>query len=90
MEVHNIHECDMDRFIRECVHLFHDRRSKDNLSFLFLHSIFQPHINIAFQHALTFVVEKKLHWQVMLVLDLPLLLYLTICMQVTLEGPWVK
>jgi hypothetical protein len=25
MEVHNTPRCDMDRFIRECVHLFHDR-----------------------------------------------------------------
>jgi hypothetical protein len=35
MEEHGGHECDMGRFIRECAHLFHDRRSKDNLSLFF-------------------------------------------------------
>jgi hypothetical protein len=25
MEVYGVTMCDMDRFIRECVHLFHDR-----------------------------------------------------------------
>jgi hypothetical protein len=41
MEVHNIFKSDMDRFIRECVHLFHDRQSKGYLSLSFLHLVFQ-------------------------------------------------
>jgi antirestriction protein len=40
MEVHNTPEHDMDCFIRECAHLFHNKQSKGHLSF-FLHSIFQ-------------------------------------------------
>jgi hypothetical protein len=36
MEVHNALGRDMDRFIRKCVHLFHDRRSKGHL-FLSFH-----------------------------------------------------
>jgi len=28
-------KCDIDRFIRECAHLFHDRRLRSHLSFSF-------------------------------------------------------
>ncbi len=41
MEVHNALGHDMDRFIKECVHLFHNRQSKGHLSLFFLHLIFQ-------------------------------------------------
>ncbi len=35
MEVHNTPKCDMDRFIKECVGLFHNRQSRDHLSLSF-------------------------------------------------------
>jgi hypothetical protein len=35
MEVHDALERDMDCFIRECVHLFHDRQSRGHLSLPF-------------------------------------------------------
>jgi hypothetical protein len=31
MEVHGASDCDMDRFIREYAHFFHDRRLKNHL-----------------------------------------------------------
>ncbi len=50
----------MDRFIRECAPLFHDRQLGNHLSLFFCIQFFKKHINIAFQHALTFVMEKKI------------------------------
>jgi len=41
MEVHGAPKHDMDRFIREFVHLFHDRRSKGHLSFTFCIQFFK-------------------------------------------------
>jgi hypothetical protein len=41
MNVHDALERDMDRFIIECVHLFHDRRSKDHLSLFFCTQFFR-------------------------------------------------
>jgi len=41
MEVHDAPERDMDRFIKECVHLFHDRRSKGHLSLSFCIQFFK-------------------------------------------------
>ncbi len=35
MDVHDTPEHDMDRFIRECAHLFHDKRSRNHLSLSF-------------------------------------------------------
>jgi hypothetical protein len=35
MEVHDTPGCDMDRFIRECAYLFHDRQLKGHLSLYF-------------------------------------------------------
>jgi len=35
MEVHDVVECDMDRFIKECVSLFHDKQLRGNLSLFF-------------------------------------------------------
>jgi hypothetical protein len=40
IEVHNIFRYDMDRFIRECVHLFQDRQLGGYLSLSFLHLVF--------------------------------------------------
>jgi hypothetical protein len=48
MEVHSAPRCDMDRFIKECVCFFHDRKTKGHLSLFFLHSIFRQHVNIIF------------------------------------------
>jgi len=41
MEVHGAPKCDMDCFIREFVHLFHDKRSKGHLSFTFCIQFFK-------------------------------------------------
>jgi hypothetical protein len=41
MEVHGTPEHDMDCFIRECVHLFHDRQSKGHLYLSFCIQFFK-------------------------------------------------
>jgi hypothetical protein len=41
MEVHDTFEHDMDHFIRECGHLFHDRRLGDHLSLSFYIQFFR-------------------------------------------------
>jgi len=48
MEVHGTPERDMDRFIREFVHLFHDRRSKGHLCLSFCIQFFKQHVSIFF------------------------------------------
>jgi len=48
MEVHDALEHDMDRFIKEFVHLFHDRRSKGHLYLSFCIQFFKQHVNIVF------------------------------------------
>jgi hypothetical protein len=48
MEVHNTSECDMDHFIRECAHLFHDRWLGSHLSLSFCIQIFRQDVNIFF------------------------------------------
>jgi hypothetical protein len=70
---------------------YHDKWSRNYLS-LFFYSILKQHVNIVFQHALISNIKRKiaLTSEVMLVLDLPLLLDLTICMQATSEGPRVR
>ncbi len=65
MEVHSAPRCDMDCFIRECACLFHDKRSGGHLSLSFYIQFFKQCANIAFRHALTFAIEKK----IMLVYD---------------------
>jgi hypothetical protein len=35
MEVHNALGCDVDRFIRDCAYLFHDKQSRCHLSLSF-------------------------------------------------------
>jgi hypothetical protein len=52
MEVHNTPRCDMDHFIRECAHLFHNRRSGGHLSLSFCIQFFKQHVSIALQRAL--------------------------------------
>jgi hypothetical protein len=60
MELHDTLWCDMDNFIKECVHLFHDRWSKDNLSLFFHIQFFKQFVNIVFQCALTSTIERKI------------------------------
>jgi len=60
MEVYSARGHDMDRFIRECVHLFHDRRLGGHLSLSFCIQFLRQHISIAFQGALTFAIERKI------------------------------
>ncbi len=80
----------MDHFIKEHVCFFLDRQSGNHLFLFFCIYFFRQCVDIAFQHALTSIIERKLSWQVMHVLNFPLSLDLTICMQMTLERPWVK
>jgi hypothetical protein len=47
MEVHNTTECDIDHFIRDCAHLFHDRWLGDHLSLSFCIQFFRLHVSIA-------------------------------------------
>ncbi len=63
MEVHGTPECDMDCFIKERVHLFHNRRSEGHLSLFFCIQFFKQCVSIAFQCALVFAIEGRLHWQ---------------------------
>jgi hypothetical protein len=46
MEVHDICKHDMDCFIKECACFFHDRQSKNNLSFCI--QFFKQHVVIVF------------------------------------------
>jgi hypothetical protein len=41
VEVHGTPRRDIDRFIRECIRLFYDRRSKDHLSLFFCIQFFR-------------------------------------------------
>jgi hypothetical protein len=47
MEVHNASEDDMNCFIKECVHLFHDRQSKIHLPLSFCIQFFRQRVSIA-------------------------------------------
>jgi len=47
MEVYNAPGCDMDRFIKECVHLFHNKQLKGHLSLSFCIQFFKQHVIIA-------------------------------------------
>jgi hypothetical protein len=60
MEVHNAPGHDMDHFIRECAHLFHDRRSKGHLSLSFCIQFFRQCVSIALQHALASIRDRKI------------------------------
>jgi hypothetical protein len=60
MEMHNAPACDMDCFIRECAHLFHDRQLKSHLSLSFCIQFFKQRVNIAFQCALASVIKRKI------------------------------
>jgi hypothetical protein len=60
MEVHGAPERDMDCFIRECIHLFHNRQSRGHLSLSFCIQFFKHCVCNALQHALAFAIEKKI------------------------------
>jgi hypothetical protein len=60
MEVHDTLGHDMDGFTKECACLFHDSRSGDHLSLSFCIQVFRQRVNIAFQHALTSIIERKI------------------------------
>jgi hypothetical protein len=60
MEVHDTFRRDMDRFIRECARLFHDRRLKNHLSLSFCVQFFKQCVNIALQCALASTIEIKI------------------------------
>jgi len=47
MEVQGTHGCDMDRFIKECVRLFHNRQSRGYLSLYFCIQFFRQCVSIA-------------------------------------------
>jgi len=51
---------DMDRFVKECTCFFHDRRLGGHLSLSFCIQFFKYHVSIAFQHALTYTIERKI------------------------------
>jgi hypothetical protein len=60
MEVHGTFRCDMDCFIKECVHLFHNRWSSGHLSLSFCIQFFKQRVSIVVQHALTSAIERKI------------------------------
>jgi hypothetical protein len=60
MEVHYTPEHDMDYFIKECVHLFHDRWLGGHLSLFSCIQFFKQRVNIVLQHALTSIIERKI------------------------------
>ncbi len=62
MEVHDTLGHDMDCFIKECVHLFHDRRSGGDLSLSFYIQYFKQCVSIAFKCALASAIERKILW----------------------------
>ncbi len=60
MEVHGTPRCDMDRFIKECARLFHDKQLGGHLSWSFCIQFFRLCISIVFQHALASDIKRKI------------------------------
>ncbi len=60
MKVHNAPRHNMDHFDKECAHLFHNKQSKDHLFSSFCIQFFKQRVSIAFQHALKFVIKRKI------------------------------
>jgi hypothetical protein len=60
MKVHCAPRCDMNCFIREYAHIFHDRQSRGHLSMSFFIQFFKQRVNMTFQCALTSTIEKKI------------------------------
>jgi hypothetical protein len=59
MQVHDPLGHDMDRFIRECTHLFHDRWLGGHLSLSFCIQFLREHVNIVLQCVLAFAIKSK-------------------------------
>jgi len=60
MEVHNAIECDMDRFIKECARLFHNKQLRGHLSLFFCIHFFKQCVSIVLQDALASTIERKI------------------------------
>jgi hypothetical protein len=60
MEMHGAPGHDMDRFIKECARLFHDRQSKGHFSLSFCIQVFRQCVSIVLQHVLAFAIKKKI------------------------------
>jgi hypothetical protein len=60
MEVHSALGHDMDRFIRKCACLFHNRKSRNHLFMSFCIQFFKHWVSIAFQCVLTSAIERKI------------------------------
>jgi hypothetical protein len=60
MEVHGTEERGMDRFIKKCFCLYHDRQLKGHLSLYFCIQFFKQRVSIAFYRALASIIKKKI------------------------------
>jgi hypothetical protein len=60
MEVHDTPKHDINHFIRECAHFFHDKWSWGHLSLSFYIQFFKQHVSIIPRRALTSVIERKI------------------------------
>jgi hypothetical protein len=60
MEVRGAPRCDMDCFFRECVHFLHIGNQKAIYPLFFCINFLRQHVNIAFQHALDSIIERKI------------------------------
>jgi hypothetical protein len=60
MEMHCAPRHDMDRFIRECALLFHDRQLGGHLSLSFCNQFFKQCVSIVLQYALASTIERKI------------------------------
>jgi hypothetical protein len=60
MEMHDKIGHDMNRFIKECAHLLHNRQLKGHLPLSFCIQFFKQCVNITFQRALAYAIEKKI------------------------------
>jgi len=59
MEVYGAPEQNIDRFIRECACLFHDRCPRGHLFLSFCIQCFKQRVNIVFQHVLASTIERN-------------------------------
>jgi hypothetical protein len=60
IQVHGTPRHDMNHFIKECAHFFHDRWSRGHLFLSFWIQIFKQRVNIAFQCALASITKKHI------------------------------
>ncbi len=90
MEIHDASRRDVDYFIMECVHLFHNRRSRGHLFLFFCIQFFRRCVNIVLQCALAFTIERKIALTGNACSRLLLQLDLKVCMWMTLKGRWVR